>query len=687
MYQDKLPGLNDLTVLNNPSSLTIQIEPRQARLSDAVTPAAINAWCYVNVPEPQHVGSQIRGNYLGPVINVLKGKPLKVVWINKLSGMPPMKPEDGPTQEMPPIDPLPMDLANPMWKAMNPSIGIVTHLHGLKVEPSSDGWPLEPAGFVGSQSTYGFPTSRTYHYPNDQRAAMLWFHDHGMDNTAVQVHAGLAGLYFIRDESDEDIFRLIGGPKEEIPLVIQDRNVTCGFESFDYWAGTPTTADGADFIRPEFLGETIFVNGRPSPFVNVQRQIYRLRILNGSNARSYALALIDPSGWTAQKQQVSMRVWYSDLLTVIGNDGGLVSKSQSLPSTGYILLAPGERLDLLLDLTSLDLQVVSQLRLVNLALNSLRNGSFPEAIFQTEAFAQSSILPTPVDENDTALLSILGASQANILQFCIGPHKARAGVDKAKLDQILAEHSKDEAFQWNGAALESIPPNARIACNRLVLLMNDTTGQAPAISPSTGSQWKDTQIWEMAPASGPNSFNVPFDVDLAASNPAPGAPTPPGAGKGYSVARWSFFTTYPPSRLVDKAPDFKYADLHEAVFKPAAGTYERWYVANIGNAQPTRAVETDGTIPDMHPFHLHLVNFVVQGRWRLDPETNVFVGITGDRPLDFDRVARHDTVRVEANELLELLVYFPRGYKGKYPYHCHIVEHEDMGMMSHFEVV
>lgn len=678
MYQDKLPGLNDLTVLNHPSSLTIQIEPRKARLSDAMTPSAKNAWCYVNVPAPQGVGTQILGNYLGPVINVRRGKPLKVVWINKLHGMPPMGAGHGPTQEMPPIDPLPMELPNPMWDDMNPSIGVVTHLHGLKLEHSSDGWPLEPIGFVGAAATYGFSTSVTHHYPNDQRAAMLWFHDHAMDNTAVQVHAGLAGLYFIRDESDEDVFQLIGDPKLEIPLVIQDRNLTCGFQSFDYWAGIPTTADGAAFVRSEFLGETIFVNGRPAPYANVHRQIYRLRVLNGSNARTYALALIDPFGWTAQ----SARVWYSDLLTVIGNDGGLVSKSRSLASTEYILIGPGERLDLLLDLTSLPQGAVSKLRLVNLAISSLRPDAAPEAIFQTEDPAQSSVLPLPTGANDATLLPFLGASQANILQFCIDSNDPGAALDKAKLDMVLAEHSKDEGFQWDGAALGPIPQNAPIARNRFVVLMNDTAGLAPSKvdSPQTGSPWRDTQIWELEPASGPNPLNIPFDVDLAAANPALGAPTAAGQGKDYKVARWSFFATFPPSRRVDKAPDFKYADVHDAVFKPAAGSYERWYVANLGNSP------LGGKIPDMHPFHMHLVNFVVTRRWRLDSGAT-FVDVTGARPLDFDRVARHDTVRVQSNELLELLVYFPKGYKGKYPYHCHLVEHEDMGMMSHFEVV
>jgi FtsP/CotA-like multicopper oxidase with cupredoxin domain len=86
----------------------------------------------------------------------------------------------------------------------------------------------------------------------------------------------------------------------------------------------------------------------------------------------------------------------------------------------------------------------------------------------------------------------------------------------------------------------------------------------------------------------------------------------------------------------------------------------------------------------MHPFHIHLVNFTVQRRWTLNQEGTYELSIP--RPLDFDGTSRHDTVRVQSNELVELLVYFPLGYTGDYVYHCHLVEHEDMGMMLHFTV-
>ena len=84
----------------------------------------------------------------------------------------------------------------------------------------------------------------------------------------------------------------------------------------------------------------------------------------------------------------------------------------------------------------------------------------------------------------------------------------------------------------------------------------------------------------------------------------------------------------------------------------------------------------------MHPLHIHLVNFIVTRRWQREDTTKPFK-LSHD-PLDGN--ARHDTIRVHPNEIVELILYFPKGYHGKYPYHCHLVEHEDMGMMLHFEV-
>jgi FtsP/CotA-like multicopper oxidase with cupredoxin domain len=701
MFENHLPlsafDIVNVTAWNH--SFKIEIEARRARLSDnpAFIPSARNVWRYIRDGSNED-NQGLLGVNLGPIFSVRRGQIVEMVWINELGSMPSMQPGKGPTLVMPPVNPLPMDFNNKTWETMNPSVGIVTHLHGGKVKPDSDGWPLDPVGFLGNP--YGFPNTRKYIYPNDQRAAMLWFHDHAMDNTSIQVHAGLAGLYFIRDSSDDELFALIGNAKKsEIPLVIQDRMVDCGFDQIDYWAGVPTNTDAQgqqDFSRSEYLGETIFVDGRAWPTCTLSRKTYRLRVLNGSNARTYALALIDPTGWANSNAPAKPQVWHSDKLTIIGNDGGLLGKSVKLDPTDYILLSPGERLDLLLDLTAVEPAITHQLRLVNLAVASAAKGEWPEAIFQTVEklpTADSSILgPLPEDAYDNALLTLLsGIGRANIMQICVDASTPVPPVSPAVLDAILSKYAKGDGFSWNGSELETDPPGHAIAANRFILLMNDTEKKAQ--NHFTKGDWRDTQMWELAPAPiSPelHPFEVPFAVDLVNPNPPSGSPS---ASQGYYVSRSSFFEDYPALKRVDEQP-FGYAKLNTHIIKPKAGTYERWYVANLGDWQPKDETANGANgVPDLHPFHMHLVNFVVTKRWRLNQATNQFESPNPNEPtnpprrLDLDGVSRHDTVRVQSNELLELLVWFPPGYIGEYPYHCHIVEHEDMGMMSTFKTV
>ena len=728
MFENKLPLKFDFIDGDKDGNITLRIEARRAKISDnAETLKTNNVWRYIREggieevckkhPEG-HCNCLLETN-IGPIVNVTSGNSLTVNWVNTLGGAPDMMGMAGMGGQLepPPFPPVPMKLMD----GMNPSVGVVTHLHGAKTEPENDGWPLDPLSF--QHNTYirnadsnrdpgkPFPTQEPYTYTNKQRAAMLWFHDHGMDDTGPQVHAGLAGLYFIRDCSDAEIFDLID-PKNngnkvnqharELPLAIQDRYVDCDNWHVNYMAGRPYTNTlglgdsllSSAYDRPEFLGETIFVNGRPWPHLDLPPNVHRLRVLNGSNARTYALALIDPKPWAIPSPPNKPKVWHGDLLTVIGNDGGLFPKSQTLAATDYILLAPGERLDLLLDLTGVDKNVTGQLRLVNLAVsytNTAAQG--PEPIFQTEnainapgnAVASYILQPAPKDEFDKTLLaSISQIKPANIMQFCIGEGVPGRALDTAKLDDILGRYAADEGFTWDAGNNVLAPTKTDPAAkNRFVVLMNDIAGLKPARNVYTNDLWEDTQIWEMASAKPDDNsaFQIPFTIDLDSATPPRGDVS--ATAINYKVARYSWFK---PGNFQPVTSGDGYWPLQEATIKPSAGSYERWYVANLGNTQPLTvfAASKPNTVPDMHPFHIHLVNFVVLRRFVLNPLSNQFTPVTHSNT--FDGQIRHDTVRIQSNELLELLVYFPAGYSGKYPFHCHIVEHEDMGMMSHFEV-
>ncbi|HET6548656.1 MAG TPA: multicopper oxidase domain-containing protein, partial [Solirubrobacter sp.] len=181
------------------------------------------------------------------------------------------------------------------------------HLHGGVTPPQFDGHPHD-----------GIPdgTERLYKYPNVQRGATLWYHDHAHGQTAKTLFAGLAAFYVVEDPDEAEL----GLPQGEhdVPLMIQDR-------SFN--------ADGSFRYRLDldrgFRGDTILVNGAVAPRMRVERRLYRLRFLNASNARAYALALGD-----------------NRPLTQIASDAGLLPKPVERTS---LPLEPAERADVVVD--------------------------------------------------------------------------------------------------------------------------------------------------------------------------------------------------------------------------------------------------------------------------------------------------------------------------------------------------
>jgi len=184
------------------------------------------------------------------------------------------------------------------------------HLHGGHVPAVSDGHPtnyITPGSF------------KDYVYPNQQLPATLWYHDHTMDQTGRNVYRGLAGFYILTDEF-EDSLPLPKG-RYDIPLVIQDRTFNAD-GSLSYSNSGMTRING-------FLGQQILVNGTIQPFHYVERRKYRLRLLNGSNARIYEFGL-------SNNQQ----------FTQIGSDGGLLSAPVARST---IVLAPAERVDVIID--------------------------------------------------------------------------------------------------------------------------------------------------------------------------------------------------------------------------------------------------------------------------------------------------------------------------------------------------
>ncbi len=192
----------------------------------------------------------------------------------------------------------------------------IVHWHGLHVPEKMDGHPRY-AIEKGEEYIYEFEVMN--------RAGTYWFHPHPHGKTGPQVYGGLAGLFIVSDDKEE----ALNLPKGEydIPLVIQDRTFDSN-NQLVYLQNPMEKMNG-------FLGDKILINGKPDFNLSVSTRAYRLRLLNGSNSRIYKVAFSNGMP-----------------LTVIGNDGGLL-KNPVLKN--YVVLAPAERIDLIVDFSNMDL--------------------------------------------------------------------------------------------------------------------------------------------------------------------------------------------------------------------------------------------------------------------------------------------------------------------------------------------
>jgi spore coat protein A len=120
-------------------------------------------------------------------------------------------------------------------------------------------------------------------------ACTLWYHDHAIGITRLNIYAGLAGFYLVRSEKERCLNMPSG--KYDIPLLLQDR--TFNQDGSLYYPRQPDehVHELETSIVPEFFGKTILVNGKVWPFVGVEPRKYRFRILNGSNSRFFRLRL------------------------------------------------------------------------------------------------------------------------------------------------------------------------------------------------------------------------------------------------------------------------------------------------------------------------------------------------------------------------------------------------------------
>jgi FtsP/CotA-like multicopper oxidase with cupredoxin domain len=402
----------------------------------------------------------------------------------------------------------------------------IVHWHGMDVPERADGHPRLAIG-RGQEYLYEFEVTN--------RAGMYWYHPHPHMRTGAQVYAGLSGLVIVRDEA-EDALGLPSGATELL-CVLQDRQFDAGNQLLFHGGGAMDMMNG-------FLGDRILVNGLAQRTTEVDAAWHRVRLLNGSNARIYQLA------WSGGVP-----------MSVIGCDGGLLERSQR---EQRLTLAPGQRVDMLIDLTPL--------------------------AAGTEVHLDS----LPFAETDAGS-GMMGMMRGRMM---------------------------------GGGSSSGVPNGAPMR----VMTLRIGAKKGPAFRvPERLSSFDDT--WP-----------------VRADAPARDVPL-----------------TFQPMAWMLGGRTFSLTDVarEESV---AAGSTHVWAFTNTTNPMGMEAA---------HPIHLHGRQFRVVER-------------TGGRDTNALRVGRidegwRDTVLVLPGETVRIQVTFTR-HPGLYLYHCHILEHEDMGMMRNFRV-
>ncbi|MFD2518741.1 multicopper oxidase domain-containing protein [Salinimicrobium flavum] len=287
-------------------------------------------------PEPTEFEPLVwgyNGSYPGPTIEAFSDTQIQVKWINDLPKGNVL--ENHLFRIDPSIHWAGKIMGEEGHKVKELSgIPTITHLHGGHSEAASDGHPEAwyTPGFMETGPQF-YENNGLFTYHNDQEAATLWYHDHTLGITRLNVYAGLAGFYILRDTWEKNL----GLPSDnyEIPLVIQDRRFYDNGELYypyeQEYLEDPLEhhlPDSEVTVLPEMFGDFILVNGKAWPYVEVEPRKYRLRLLNGSDSRFYDLFLPGVDFYQ------------------IGSDGGLLDAPIL---RDRLLIGPGERLDVIVD--------------------------------------------------------------------------------------------------------------------------------------------------------------------------------------------------------------------------------------------------------------------------------------------------------------------------------------------------
>jgi FtsP/CotA-like multicopper oxidase with cupredoxin domain len=444
---------------------------------------------------------QLDDNYLGPIFRVNKGEKIRVRFKNELDEI------------------------------------TIVHWHGLHVPPEMDG---HPKYVIEQDEEY------VYEFEVKDRAGTYWFHPHPHEYTGPQVYSGLAGLFIVEDEEEKKLN--LPKKEEDITIVIQDRT----FDSDNQLVYINSPMDR----MTGFLGEQIVVNGKANFSLSLDSNVYRLRLLNGSNSRIYKLA------WSNGTP-----------LTVIGTDGGLLEKPIQKE---YLTFGPAERFDIIADFSQKE--PGDEVKLITLP--------FPSTI------------------------SSMGGMGNMMGRGMMGGNRSTSSLDLGERVEIL-----------------TVNIDKKVKSNF----------QLPA---------KLSNHQNLNPESAIN-FNNPKEFVF---------------GMGGHM-RWT---------INNKTFDMNDIADYEKV---KLNSIEVWEFINSGGGRGMMG----GMMEMPHPVHIHGLQFKIIDR----SVSNNFSSVYNSLKDGFIDEGWKDSFLLLPGAKVQVLLRF-MDYKGMYLYHCHNLEHEDMGMMRNY---
>eukprot|EP00475_Leptophrys_vorax_P026740 TRINITY_DN37921_c0_g1_i2.p1 TRINITY_DN37921_c0_g1~~TRINITY_DN37921_c0_g1_i2.p1 ORF type:complete len:611 (-),score=18.26 TRINITY_DN37921_c0_g1_i2:321-2153(-) len=355
--------------------------------------------------------SEKTASFPGPIVVAKRGIDTKVTWQNNLKD----------NQHMFTVDPTLM--MGVKWPIKG--IPIIVHRHGGEQPSAIDG---NPDAWFTQYGQYGPAYSgNTFNYPNDQEPATIWFHDHMVGMTRLNVAAGLAGLWIITDPEDktEQALNELVPAGRTLPLAIADRMFfPNGSINYPNVGNVPKVHP--NWI-PEWMGDTITVNGVVWPYLKARPAMYRFKVLGASNDRFYKLKFVCAGRKDYPNFTPPLAGPELDIIEV-ASDGGYLARPVYSKS---LLVAPGERHDILVDFSNLPASCN------DVILTNEANAPFPGG--------------EPVDESTSLVMRIIIARKT----------KVPAGEVPAKLNDIPAiNFAKIDKVRWH-TLIEQLDPSGQ----------------------------------------------------------------------------------------------------------------------------------------------------------------------------------------------------------------------------------